>query len=288
MDNLSEIREYATPPSEQVGKFVTRIWEHPLVDQETRNHRELAKAKLVNILSDFGVDTNSFITIPVGSLIWATDSQSDYDYQLVFGTKEQHRQALDTLKPREKEFFERLKQEKAKVIPNFPVYADDFVDPPKCANFLFTPDEYIGGNIQLARDLRKKAVERMKYDDYTQSDWEFVVGSRFEIFFTKWDDLSLHLSWQYKDKKDDAKRDRTRRIEERLKLKSQQSHNPSLYMKRFNEARQSMHIPDLRTYSEAINSSSGALHISPKYAAIGIDPGLIIKHRFSFFDLFKR
>ena len=83
-------------------------------------------------------------------------------------------------------------------------------------------------------------VER---DNYSQKDWESVVGSRFDIFFRKWDDLSVHLSWRYKSEKEDVKRDRTRRIGERLKLRANQTHKPKSYITTFNRLRNEMKIP---------------------------------------------
>ncbi len=271
----------------EVRQFVTRVWEHPLVDEVTRRHREHAKQKLSDILQKYGFDKESFITVPVGSLVWATDERSDYDYQLIFRTSEDSENAFAIFK--NKRLWEVLKREKVEIVANFPCSANYYIESmAHCANFFFTPDEYIGGNIDLARELRLKAVQRMNQDNYRQEDWEFVVGSRFDIFFRKWDDLSVHLSWQYKDKKEDTKRDRARRIEKGLKLRASQTHRPQSYIAKFKRLRDEMRIPSLETYSRAIKNTGGSLNLVRKFEATGIDPSLQIKNGFPLRDLLKR
>lgn len=277
MDNQTEIREYAPSPLTQVRAFVTRVWEHPLVDEETRRHREQAKTKFSDILQRFGVDPNTFITIPVGSLIWATDNKSDFDYQLVFKSMEDLDKliALTSNQQTCDEMAQALEEEKINIVANFPCTADYFIkSAANCANFLFTPDDYIGGNIALAKQLRQEAVEQMINQRYSQSDWEWVVGHRFDIFFRKWDDLSLHLSWQYKSNKPDIGRERTQRIQERLERRARQTHKPSVYKVAFEKARNELKLPNFETYSQAIVSSQGELNLLPRFAATGIDNNL--------------
>jgi hypothetical protein len=272
MNQQLENREYTPSPIEQIRQFVTRIWEHPLVDQITREHREQAKTKLAFLLSSYGVDPSTFITVPVGSLIWATDSESDFDYQLVFDTRADKHQMLAILANHETEINEALNKEKARVVANYPISADSFLESAAFyANFLFTPDEYIGGNIELVRKIRLAAVQKMIADDYSDGDWHSVVESRFNIFFKKWDDLSLHLSRMYKHPKADPSRDRTKRIEERLEKRASQTHNPEKYMEAFRKARSNLQMPDFKTYSQAILSSQGELHLLPRFAATGIN-----------------
>lgn len=284
----SQIKEpEATREVDEVRQFITRVWEHPLIDEVTRRHRERAKQKLSNILQKYGINRGSFITVPVGSLIWATDEQSDYDYQLIFGSREDSTNFYAILK--KSQLQEELKRDKVSIVANFPCSGDYYIEnPAHCANFFFTPDEYIGGNINLTRKLRLEAVQRMDRDNYSQEDWEFVVGSRFDIFFRKWDDLSVHLSWHYKDKKEDIERDRTRRIDERLKLRASQTHRPKSYIKVFKRLRSEIKIPTFKTYSRAINSTHGFLNLVQRFEAIGIDPNLQIKKKLSLRDLLSR
>ena len=239
------------------------------------------------LLQKHGFDKESFITVPVGSLVWATDEQSDYDYQLIFRSNEDSENAYAIFK--KDQLWEELKREKVNVVANFPCSADFYIEnAAHCANFFFTPDEYIGGNIDLAKELRLKTIQRMDRDNYSQEDWAFVVGSRFDIFFRKWDDLSVHLSWRYKDKKEDVKRDRTRRIKERLKLRANQTHRPKSYIEAFRRSRNEMRIPSFETYSRAMNSTHGSLNLVQRFEAMGINPNLQIKKKFSFGDLLKR
>ncbi|MFZ2202582.1 MAG: hypothetical protein WAV56_04285 [Microgenomates group bacterium] len=127
---------------DEIRRFVTRVWEHPLVDEVTRRHRKQAKQKLSDILQKHGFDKESFITVPVGSLVWATDEQSDYDYQLIFRSNEDSENAYAIFK--KDQLWEELKREKVNVVANFPCSADFYIEnAAHCANFFFTPDEYI-------------------------------------------------------------------------------------------------------------------------------------------------
>lgn len=140
MDNQTEYGEYTSSPLEQVRQFVTKVWEHPLVDEQTRKHRELAKTKLDILLKKFGVDPLTYITIPVGSLIWATDEKSDFDYQLAL----LHKDTLNSID--QKSLRSELDREGVNIVKiyNFDEAFQDKVD---SIILLLTPDNYIGGEI---------------------------------------------------------------------------------------------------------------------------------------------
>ena len=286
---LDQVGVESSREANEVRQFVTRVWEHPLVDETTRRHREQAKQKLSDILQKYGIGCGTFITVPVGSLIWAAGEQSDFDYQLVFRSRESSENAYDIFKKNRPYLQEELKKERVHIVANFPCSADYYIEnAAHCANFFFTPDEYIGGDVNLAKELRLKAVQMVERDNYSQKDWESVVGSRFDIFFRKWDDLSVHLSWRYKSEKEDVKRDRTRRIEERLKLRANQTHKPKSYIATFDRSRNEMKIPNLETYSQAIKNTSGSLTLVQRFEAVGIDPNLEIRNKFSIKGLLRR
>jgi len=267
----SELIEHKTSPIEQIRIFVTRIWNHPLVDENTREHRKLAVTKLDDLLQEFGIDQSTYFTVPVGSLIWAVDEKSDFDYQLVFITRQDQNHADMLFRENSERARAALARERINIVANYPCSVSGFLeDSSYYSNFLFTPDEYIGGNKILAIKTRLKAVKNMIDKRYTKYDWENVVESRFDIFFRKWDDLTLHLTRLYKTEKSDPQRNRSKRISDRLALRAQQSNDPEKYKTVFEKARKELNFPDFQTYSQAIIESSGALSLSTKYSATGI------------------
>ncbi|MBI4973748.1 hypothetical protein HZC27_04015 [Candidatus Roizmanbacteria bacterium] len=284
MDNQSEHGEYVSFPLEQVRKFVTRVWEHPLVDEQTRNHRELAKTRLHDVLNKFGIDPQTYITIPIGSLIWATDEKSDYDYQLVMDSEKNVQKVMNAFSYNE----EIIKELKINIVGGCLAMKKFINSPSEFACLLFTPDEYIGGSVEMLKNIRLGAINKMKEGEFNQKDWEYEVGSNFDFFFKYWDDLFLDPDFPYKQKKNDPRRDRSRRIASRLKQRAFQAHDPKKYRETFNKVRESLTIPDFRTYIQAINSSYGALNLLPRSVATGIDHHLQVKQKLSFTNILER
>jgi hypothetical protein len=260
MNSSHEHAEYRPSPLYQVREFVTRVWEHPLLDEQTRRHRYEAKGKLSNVLNDLGFTNDDFIAVPVGSLLWSVDEQSDYDYQLLFSnleTKERYRKLhLDTF----------LEQRNIQVIGN-PTYANTeekiILSDSHFADLLLTPDEYLSGNIQLAGKLRQSILGLYSEADYLYY-WDRVVVPLFDGGYRYWE-----LSTDKVIEKP-VKESRFTRFNIALAKRSQQSRVPSRYHGAFRYARDKLKLPSLKTYTEAMRESNGSLHIHPQFIAQGI------------------
>lgn len=265
MGNQTEFGEYTLSPQEQVRQFVTRVWEHPLVDNQTREHRKLAKTKLQFILEQFGVDPSTYITIPVGSVIWATDKDSDFDYHLVL----KDMTVLDSV---DKESLKvRLEEEKVNIVTLYDLESA-CSDRVNLIVLLLTPDDYIGGNIQIVQDLRLKAVSYLKEQVVgvnTYEDPEETINQYFDLFFRNWSDESSFLARSFRRGKP-SDRNRSARISSRLEQRAQQTHNPERYKATFEKARNELRVPDLDMYSKAMINTQGALNLSPQHVAVGI------------------
>lgn len=256
-------------PREKVGRFITRVWNHPLVDEKTLTHRNLARERLATVLNKFDIDKNDYFTVPVGSLIWATDDESDFDYQLVFESKEKLSQALNKLNQRRAEFDQELSSNKIHIIQGNFIYKSLYINPEMCASLLFTPDNFIGGNVALAASTRLQAVQTLMSNEQPAETWEKVVQPRFFFFFSHWDDLEHPLSQKYK-RQTSKSRSRSKRIEARLEQRANQTKYPKRYKEVFMKAKNAITLPEVDVYASAIQKTKGELTIIERYSANGI------------------
>lgn len=62
--------EKLSPSVFEVRKFVTTVWNNPLLDQETIQFRDRAREGLVEFLRRSKIDPENVIAIPYGSILW--------------------------------------------------------------------------------------------------------------------------------------------------------------------------------------------------------------------------
>src|SRR5260221_13438975 len=80
---------------QEVEKFITRIWEHPLLDEQTRQHRQHGKEVLTKFMYDYGSASSypdKYFGVPFGSTRMITEKGSDYDFDLY--VTQEHQRAL--------------------------------------------------------------------------------------------------------------------------------------------------------------------------------------------------
>ena len=83
-------------PFGQVQEFVTKVWNHPLVDEKNPRTPTKCTLKARAILGYRNrIPRTDYFYIPVGSLLWNTTDESDYDYQLFFNNKELYIRLVD-------------------------------------------------------------------------------------------------------------------------------------------------------------------------------------------------
>jgi len=252
-------------PSMALRAFVTRIWEHPLVDIETRRHRLEAKTKLISVIEANSFNPEKFVTVPVGSIVWNTNENSDYDY-LVCASSRLDAIWLDNKCSGYREpLHTDLENENIQLIDKVQ-YAGHKNKPMDFVNLLFTPDEYLGGNIEIAKKIRLECIEYMELENWSETEWRENISKRFEIFFSKWDDVSSKDVLKYKGNKyGDNSRDQ--RIKKVLQKRAEESRAPRKYIEAFNKVRGEMTIPTMKSYVDAIRATNGSLNLSDQYRA---------------------
>lgn len=246
MLEVIERKTKAVPASvTAVERFVTRVWEHPLVDEATRQHRLRGRLRFNEWIKNTGVDKDNCIAFPVGSFVWITNEESDYDLILITNPafhRWLHQDSQAAYALRGLHFIDILKYR--------------IIDMSRWSHFsrlLLTPDEYVFGNTDIARKLRLSSLRDLR------GYGKCLIDEMFNIHYRYWD-----RSNDYGGGK------RRRRFDANLEIRARQSRCPARWKEAFLDARKQLQVPTFEQFQEALTYTGGALHINPRYAALGI------------------
>ncbi|MBI4973546.1 hypothetical protein HZC27_02980 [Candidatus Roizmanbacteria bacterium] len=260
-------KEQSPPALRQVQEFVTKVWNHPLVDEKTRTHRLEARTKLEKYLDTNNVPQSDYFSVPVGSLLWNTTDSSDYDYVLCLKNKELweklYGQHIPTGSTPNKSMIgaNQLSKQGLDLLAG-PEYLTGNIE--NDAYFLkvllFTPDEFIGGNLELAQKLRLALVEYYVAGGPSEERQRLL-----EQYF------QIRVNWEKQQKFSELKAgvptirqqrfDRVLHERAMIATRSKPERDPDDYKRVFENARKNMHVPSIQTYLEAMRESGGKLSL---------------------------
>ncbi|SRR5258708_1164264 len=267
-------QEENVSPKEDVERFVTRVWEHPLVDDITRKRREEGKRAFSTVLQERGLNQANYIGIPVGGIVWLATENSDVDFIPIAKDKE----AADALEAvRKKEISHRygagkdiLSISKEGEIPcdieiffgdsNKPIPTAEAINEDTLSSFeklLFTPNEYIAGEEELADTLRLALINNA----YAKQQLEIGLSWGFYNYVHWKDNINIKLG--------ENPRKREERFSDALENRAQQSHSPGAYKKKFNESLELIKPPSFSVFQQALQETNGNLSINQRFAAQG-------------------
>lgn len=249
-------RQSALVPENIVSKFVTRVWENPLVSEKTLLHRASGYERMKDLSSQLGISAGSFIGIPVGSTIWVPDGESDFDFVVITDDKKLRRILIDN------QIIvhdcHRVDIHDVTVFNGFGGYSYG-----SAIQLMFTPDEYIFGNRSLAQSVRVSIVQ----DPNFEKQWNGWVKDLFTIFYLGWpSDVNNH-----KISATGENRDRKKRFEYQLEMRAQQTRDPEAWKRGFLKAMNSIAFPDPSTFEQAMLNTSGRLNLDQRYKAQMVD-----------------
>lgn len=267
MSAFVQKKESGPTPMRQVQEFVTKVWNHPLVDEKTRAHRLKARTKLEQYLDTKQVPQSDYFSVPVGSLLWNTTDSSDYDYVLCLKDKElweklygQHIERGGT--SNHSIIGANVLTKQGIDIPSGPEYLTGNMENDafflQC--LLFTPDELISGNLPLAQKLRLALVEYYLANGPSE-ERQTLLEQYFQIR-VNWEKQMKHS--ELKNMEPTIRRQRfDRLLHERAMIATRSKPERDLedYKKAFTRARENMHVPSIQTYLEAMRQSGGALSL---------------------------
>ena len=254
-------RENGKDAYHRVAVFTTRVWEHPLIDSSTRNHRAKFSQAAEKIFTQYQIDPHSAILVPVGSTKWIAGRLSDYDVHLFF-------RSSDTIPARlaEPQLIRRVGN--IHVVGEVYDSTSSTIGPyPSNAALalLLSPDDYIYGNLDVAAELRLAAItEIMTHNPNDISTSQQIMDSYFDRNFRQWPN---------KYQKEDKLTKRGKRFERNLSARARLAKmSNSLYRDAFLKALAGIHPPDLGDYSLGLQYSNGKLAVDRHFVADGIHP----------------
>lgn len=240
-------------------KFVTVFWEHSLMDKETRRYREKFKEIVRNVFSGSGLSTADYVAVPVGGLRWAVSETSDFDAVVCYG-KGAFKKINNYKYAELKTLYDFDEHQRT----TFEVNEDNLM---KGVDLLFTPDNYIEGNIEAARKIRLDMMELLR-NMGGESYWRETVDKHFRRSFVWWD---LNVFAPPGKEKEIAVGKRAMRISDRLNRRADKSTDPNEFKREFDLARRRITLPTFDVYYNGLKYSSGRLDIDHKYVQEGID-----------------
>lgn len=282
----------------EVEKFLTLLWEHPLVDMQTRDYRTRGIEGTEKLVASLGINSDDYVAVPYGSIRWSVKSPvesketakpSDFDIYLIIKNEQVYKEIW---KVNGEVLFEDcvLQFQSALTLDDIKNHTQQVAITPEEMNFLLTPDEYVIGNLDLARQVRIGAINSSNIYPNTDRAWNNKKGYLHTVFykdFKNWPAVPDERVWAWDPSRGltmtDVKKEsrekwnyqkehkgRLHRFLDRLRLRAQQTRNPNVFINRFMEAYQNLELPDFSVYKEAILASRGELHIDTNYTAHGV------------------
>jgi len=248
-------------PVEIVQKYITQMWQHPLLDETTRQHRRRGPKLLTDFAHELEIGDGEWYGIPFGSTLWITDEQSDHDYAVYAATLD-----ADT---KWKRYFSTNSKEHArkhgKPLPDTPLdilSEDDYRFQP---HLYFTPDDYLVGNVELAQQQR---LARIKAIATHKESGNYFPKPEAD---GQWETIRRHvakmLNWpQTQNKEIDQGRSSAVRFRRNRDTLLEQNIGQDLSA--FNAMR--YNVPYFSTYHAVILATKGALPLNPRFAYRGI------------------
>lgn len=159
--------------------FLSKIWNHSLVDKKTEKFREEFKPKIQEFFSKHGMNTG-YIAVPVGSVHSLADSQSDMDIILFLDDK-----LISMWNSRiiSDEEFKEAKIDIRMVSTMFNKWnypKGDIID--LAFAIMLCPDEFVAGDIERLRELRLVVADIMSEE---KQYWKYM-DDRLEMSIRTW------------------------------------------------------------------------------------------------------
>jgi len=246
--------EYTESSLLKIRKFVTKVWEHPLVTETTRRHRLKLKQKVADLMSKNGMTEKQYIGLPIGSSVWISLSNSDYDV-ILFGANDEVARKIEEISPVKTGMVDIIASGSVnyihKINEKWPYY------------LFYIPDEYITGNLEIAHNIRTSLTDELHPNNRDRFDK--YAPDLFKTFFRDWD----NDDW-YKNYNPLEVGRRKERFNKAFEIRSLQNHNPDRWKNAFAKNLSAIQSPDFTTFSEAMKMSHGALTLINSGKAQGI------------------
>lgn len=254
------------PERNQIERFLTRMWYHPLLTEETIAHREKAESVLRETINrEANLSDEHYCGMIVGSAVAVVGPRSDFDYAILGDGP-----WVTQLKNLRRLPSGELVHASCTHDAQGPLWVRDRIDeindtPEResvngvLVNSFLVPDDFAIGRLDLLHSLRRYVVKEIKTNSSFRTAFEANLKGLFDYRFKYWNDPD-------KDTK------RTRRWDQRLDERAKFTRLNGLleserlaqvrnkWRERFQAAHESFELPSLDTFCRAITQGNGVLH----------------------------
>jgi hypothetical protein len=233
----------------EIETAATKIWEHSLLTEKTIERRIDAKAKFENKLKINGLSSKSYFAVPHGSHVWIAGDDPDYDFNVFANNVPEN--DIESLGYHKIQDPLHMNIYNIKDLTNLnPEQAPILLD------LLFTPNEYIAGNIALANMCRKNTAIYM--DTHDSDIWEKKITDRFEQYYRGWPEDNTAIPGYSGNKAEE----RIARVNKVLELRgAHTAMGIDSYKSFFWDALRKFTLPTVHQYALGLSASNGALNI---------------------------
>lgn len=253
----------------EVERFLTRVWMHPLLDSVTVEKRRAGLAAIAQEMQELAVE--DYAAVMVGGALWKTTTESDVDF-VVF--------VKDATKPplvmiSRLDYIESLKVDTLACRTALRVWQPGqrrFVGydvGQYGGDILLTPDEFIAGDLEFARELRLGMMEYLRSVG-GKGKWQRYIEDWFDTNYRRWSEETVPRREGSGRQIKGADASRQGRYNRALEARSKQSGNPEKWQAAFEKAKQDLKVPGFETYASAIWANGGELTLRPQYVSQGI------------------
>jgi len=222
-------------PQRLIDSFVRPIWYHELLTDQTRSLREQAKNGVEDVLVGNHIGLDSVIAIPTGGSRWTLEGNDPIHYQFLFlediPPLDDVRHALNDnwILPRDWDSSERAIShlERSNALKAL----------------MITPDNFVVGNVEKARELRLKALKKGGKGWWHDGVTDYV-------------DKKVNIWGKPKSDLDMGKLRFRRALDQRLAGES----SPKEWEKGFFERLKNRKTPPYSDYSHALEQLGGAIN----------------------------
>lgn len=251
----------------QVQKFVTRIWMHPLLKEETQYFRldNLSAVDEVLYANNLQDDIVAFPQGGANILGLRPGSDADFVFFARKGSSINGVRGDEAVSELKGLFYDKGHNQidvlglcfPDKHFPGRSPWGNNWY----LAVPLVTPDELVAGNVNLAREIRRKIVDKTK-----DRDWNSLKRDFREAY-----NMAHLLGWPHDNYLNKLKRiDRLQRlIKERSEMSlSQEKWASALRRSWFSYDKK---FPEQHVWQQALEATGGSLSVDSRYFAQGID-----------------
>ena len=186
--------------NDPVIRLLDRVWIHPLLTEDTVAHRAQFPAQFEEYCRQRRLDSTQVCAIPVGSSLWIVSSEGQSDWDMLMYTND-----LDFRDEYINQHLQRMRRECPDLPDNRLLSLTDEDPDSKCQSFgiaaigdrnlkkfvplLLTPDNFIAGNVEIARELRQYLLSQVHPSQ--DGELEKAIQEQFETYMKSWPDADF-------------------------------------------------------------------------------------------------